>query len=185
MPNHCDNNLTIIADSQTLASIMTAITKVPDIEKNSPDYEMLDAYIFENLLPRPADIGDDWYDWSVNNWGTKWADMDTQILAVGDEIVINFSTAWSPPLVGISKISELYPDATFLMNWDEGGLGFMGAFAVSNGNVIALEEIQGEEYPPFVSNDEDYEAYGNLVGELRTNLARLVRHAAKGVSSGI
>jgi hypothetical protein len=61
----------------------------------------------------------------------------------------------------------------------------MGAFAVSNGNVIALEEIQGEEYPPFVINDENYEDYSDLVGELRSTLARLVRHAAKGVSSGI
>ena len=183
MPNYCDNNLTIIADSQTLASIMTAITKVPDTEKNSPDYEMLDAYIFENLLPRPADIGENWYQWSVDNWGTKWADCDTQILSSTNEIVINFSTAWSPPLVGISKISEMYPDATFLMNWNESGLEFMGAFAVSNGNVIALEEIEGEGYPPF--DGEDYENYSDLVGELRSNLTRLVRHAAKGVSSGI
>ena len=33
-----------------------------------------------------------WYDWSFNNWGTKWGDCDLEI----DDGLIKYETAWSP-----------------------------------------------------------------------------------------
>ena len=38
----------------------------------------------------------DWYDWSVENWGTKWAGGNAEILSQKEgEIIISFDTAWS------------------------------------------------------------------------------------------
>lgn len=36
------------------------------------------------------------YSWQVNNWGTKWNAYDQSILEEGENITIEFSTAWSP-----------------------------------------------------------------------------------------
>lgn len=42
--------------------------------------------------------GDNWYDWNVRNWGTKWDACDACCGSghEGDTLVYNFSTAWSP-----------------------------------------------------------------------------------------
>lgn len=48
-----------------------------------------------------------WYEWSIENWGTKWdvCDIggDTEI----DNFNIYFNTAWSPPLVAYEKLKEM------------------------------------------------------------------------------
>jgi hypothetical protein len=50
---------------------------------------------FEKIFPRPKDIGDDWYDWSIQNWGTKWDVSETHEDENG---YICFDTAWSTPI---------------------------------------------------------------------------------------
>lgn len=61
-----------------------------------------------------------WYDWCINNWGTKWNAMDTQIRC-DDEI--SFLTAWSPPDPIYLKLSEMYPYDEIHVTWvDEGDL---------------------------------------------------------------
>ena len=40
----------------------------------------------------------DWYDWSVENWGTKWSACRTSILSKKEgEVIIEFETAWQEP----------------------------------------------------------------------------------------
>jgi len=46
---------------------------------------------------------DNWYDWSVSNWGTKWEASDLHMDDSGDyddcaHVTVSFSTAWSPPV---------------------------------------------------------------------------------------
>lgn len=45
-------------------------------------------------------IGDteyNWYNWNVNNWGTKWNALDVDVEAYPDEICYRFNTPWSLP----------------------------------------------------------------------------------------
>jgi len=55
----------------------------------------------------------DWYDWNVANWGTKWdvgsdgqpaLDLD---VAVGKGLVLNFESAWSPPIGAYEKLMAM------------------------------------------------------------------------------
>ena len=68
---------------------------------------------FEKILPRPKDIGDGWYDWSVENWGTKWDAGDTY---EDDEGYICFDTAWSTPHELMATLSEKYPELIFVLS---------------------------------------------------------------------
>ena len=76
--------------------------------------------------------GNNWYDWNVRNWGTKWdvavADGDeysnTQITDEGANgenyvIVYRFDTAWSPANEVIAKLSEQYPTLLFTNSYEE------------------------------------------------------------------
>lgn len=55
----------------------------------------------------------DWYDWSVANWGTKWGDIDLEI----HDNVITYKTAWSP--VSETIIYKLAEYFDFTLEWEE------------------------------------------------------------------
>lgn len=92
----------------------------------------------------------DWYDWNRYNWGTKWDANtwgDCYIDGEDDwaEIVIQFNTAWSPPLVWLEKVSKKYPLLTFKMDVEEESEEFIGC-PVARGGVLK-ENIVGIKYP--------------------------------------
>lgn len=64
---------------------------------------------------RPADIGhENWYDWSVANWGTKRNAVRAAIEELpGDDGAheIRFDAAWSAPFLVNHKIAALFPQA--------------------------------------------------------------------------
>lgn len=50
----------------------------------------------------------DWYEWSCDNWGTKWNATSTNIN--NTQMIITFDTAWSCPSGIYRKIAEDNPD---------------------------------------------------------------------------
>ncbi len=52
-----------------------------------------------------------WYDWRIQNWGTKWNACDTEIKENGDNVSVLFNTAWAPP---INALNELAKHADFI-----------------------------------------------------------------------
>ena len=51
---------------------------------------------------------DRWYDWSVQNWDTKWDAYDVVVTDDDPESVeIEFNTAWSPPEAICNQIREI------------------------------------------------------------------------------
>lgn len=100
-----------------------------------------------------AEFGaDNWYDWCVNNWGTKWdATCDNLDDVNPDEgyICINFDTAWSPPLKWLHNLIKLFPELNFKLIYMELGMNFAG-IAFNMGG-----EIFFEEGSPLAGEDED------------------------------
>jgi len=110
MPNHCFNSLSMSEGD------LSAIVKnyVREDEKGELIFD------FEKIEP----IGNvpDWYEQRMNKWGTKWIGYD---LNIGGSI-LDFYTAWSPPVPIIKKLAELHKDIAFRLEYYELGCAFRG-----------------------------------------------------------
>lgn len=87
MPNWCDNSVRLTHSDKSKVDALEAVLQGEDKQ------------VFNHLRPIPESEKDNWYDWSINNWGTKWEisiiDWERQD---DDTIWISFETAWAPPL---------------------------------------------------------------------------------------
>lgn len=128
---------------------------------------------FKKIIPPPADmfegaLGDkerkmckekgieNWYDWQIANWGTKWnASNSCVIQDTPFRFALKFDTAWSSPKPVMAKIIEYCQNnkITFVyFNGNEGG---------GDGEFIELdEELIKEEIT------SSYNVY-RLIGEIQ------------------
>ena len=185
MPNWCWNNLSVSGDEIQLREF---------VEKSTINIEENDEFSFNGTYPMPKTLRitagthlsfiekikryiniklyghDNWYNWSIANWGTKWDACEPHI----DNNDINFfsvsfDTAWSPPIDWIDNIMEDFPDLCFELEYDEPGMCF-GGLLQAQYEVIwedanwetdsASECCEGE-----VELDDDYEATCLICGE--------------------
>jgi len=72
---------------------------------------------------RKSEYGyDNWYDWQVNNWGTKWDLKELVANELDDyQCTLVFQTAWCPPEPIVDKLREMFPDLEFYGVWIEEG----------------------------------------------------------------
>jgi len=83
-----------------------------------------------------------WYDWAVQNWGTKWGTYDVGKWKNGKKsIEISFNSAWSPPLPVIKTLSDKFPSAVFTLEYADEGGGFLGSTTFEDGEVIGGEKL--------------------------------------------
>ena len=114
MPNWCWNHLEVTGDEIQLREF---------VEKSTTNIESSDEFSFEGTLPR----GDrkDWYDWSVENWGTKWDACESTICNNDiNYFSVSFESAWSPPINWIDNIMQDFPDLCFTLEYEEPGMCF-------------------------------------------------------------
>ena len=80
-------------------------------EKELSDYKIRGEEIF-NIALQYGFI--DWYDWRINNWGTKWNAYDTDVDCCGDgSVELYFYTANHGAIPVIKKLVEMFPDLEF------------------------------------------------------------------------
>ena len=98
---------------------------------------------FEKILPKPKDIGDGWYDWCIENWGTKWDVNETYEDGEGN---ICFDTAWSTPHEIICELSIRYPELIFEVTFADEDLGSnCGIYKFQNADEIEFTSYGIEE----------------------------------------
>jgi len=81
-----------------------------------------------------------WYEWSIENWGTKWNAYSTS--QYGNAIA--FDTAWSMPDPIFRALSARYPKLTFRVDYAEGDIGSNCGTCVYNAGQL-VEEIEPAE----------------------------------------
>jgi len=98
MPNHTDNRVILShADSQKIDDIYNVM--------NTDD-----ASLLQHIIPMNESLldGGDWYDWRLDNWGTKWDIYETQCNRIdANTLSMTFYTAWSPPIPVFDKLTDM------------------------------------------------------------------------------
>ena len=85
-----------------------------------------------------------WYEWSIENWGTKWNAYDVKRVS---ETVVRFNTAWSAPTKIIAALAKKHPDEIIRLRWaDEDNGANTGDVTVRGEDVIAGGRV--ENYSP-------------------------------------
>ena len=165
MPNWCDNQVTITGPN----SVIDKIEKIVKEEKDGngllnfmkPMPKELDGTTSPSSSadkPQPMVEGfDNWYDWRVENWSTKWEvcefyGVDRQHLNDSlDESTISFgfSSAWSPPINAyqtfIMNMSEKNLDVSVKAYYYEGGCDFMGCWDNGDDDCYAPSELKSTD----------------------------------------
>lgn len=95
-----------------------------------------------------------WYDWNIDNWGTKWSprveDFDLHDDATDGQwrVEVRYETAWAPPTKLIAKLSELFPTLKFYTTFDEESQAFVGCEIFTEGQVFGTYfEPCGKDLP--------------------------------------
>lgn len=116
MPNWCDNSVRLTFQDKEAADAL---------EKELSNKE--GDGVFQLLRPRPSDQEENWYDWNVTNWGTKWEMSLIDFNRDDDHTIwISFETAWAPPCALYEYLFEqgIYVEAYY----HEGGMAFCGSW---------------------------------------------------------
>ena len=146
MPNWCDNTLHITHENPEM------MKKVIDAW-NSGEF-------FQTMRPCPQELIDtsagyggeteeqqenerrelanlekygykNWYNWRLNNWGTKWdigldSDLDNHAQGGDNDMFVYFNSAWSPPTGAYAKLEDL--GFSVRAYYHEGGCAFCGSW---------------------------------------------------------
>jgi len=101
----------------------------------------------------PLDFsGNDWYNWNVRNWGTKWdvAVMDdekypdTELMEENENsLAYRFNTAWSPPTEIIAVLSARYPNLEMSLSFEE-ETGWGGEIEFEEGHPIDVSSYDNK-----------------------------------------
>ena len=145
MPNYCNNNIVITGPN----SVIDKIEKIANGDKGN---------LLQYFYPMPKELNDtvagpepktkkeklekrrlqveygasNWYDWRVENWGTKWDIMEFYNInrkEIGEdesEISLGFDTAWAPALGAYERFIDENSNCSLKAYYYEPGCDFMG-----------------------------------------------------------
>ena len=134
--------------------------------KEGTNYEGRE-FDFNHFIPQPEGLYDEksednifpnWYNWNIENWGTKWnASVDDAYL-VSDkegfpyEYHYDMRTAWADPRPVIFKMIEMYPD----LDIDISGEEESNAYGIY---ISSSEDVFLEEEPTLIDEMNDKEVF--------------------------
>jgi len=137
MPNWCSNTLRVTGPgADVLRFKLQAVGLSP--WDGAGEENILN---FHSLVPAPPKVLAAGYDqtgyhWERANWGCKWGACQAQLVDEWEGMLIySFDTAWSPPVPFLEKLAPKWPTLTFLLDYEETGMGFKGIARVAGNSV--------------------------------------------------
>ena len=133
MPNWCNNTLSLTGPKEKITAIYNKAKKDDALlQQLKPMPEALEGTTSpapkEGKVQPLVDGFDNWYDWRVQNWGTKW-DVDMDGLELSDDgttITGWFDSAWAPPIHAFEYFLTDNEDCSIKSYYYEGGMDFAG-----------------------------------------------------------
>lgn len=167
MPNWCENKLTVkhknpeelqrFVDAWNTGELLQTLLPCPaelrdtmagymsDSEDVSRQYAK-ELHLLKEQLNLKTFGYKNWYDWCVNEWGTKWdigrsseRENGAKIEGRGNKkfVEVSFDSAWSPPVEAYQKLTQMgYEIEAY---YYEPGMAFCGLFADGGENTYKIE----------------------------------------------
>jgi hypothetical protein len=154
MPNWCNNVVTIKHKNK---KALDRVVKAFNEEKLCAEFIPIPKELEESTAPNDSPSKDelikkygypDWYQFCVNEWGTKWdvSPYGTSAQVTGNKVCLGFDTAWSPPTGLYDKLVEEGYEVDAL--YFEVGGGFYGRY--SNGEDECAEFGSSKDIPDWI-----------------------------------
>jgi hypothetical protein len=159
MPNWCSNTLVVRGSKAELDRLYDTVMLKGEFDFNAiipmpehqPDPKKPDAFFADGNLgqeERKLFGSKNWYDWSNDNWGTKWNASDSygsRPYTEGNPVEISFNTAWSPVTDLIDTLSTQFPELTFEYSYSEEGMMFAANITIKNGEWLNEEYLDEDD----------------------------------------
>ena len=97
-----------------------------------------------------------WYDFCVNEWGTKWdvgGDGDQATVDSPNSIKMNFDSAWAPPTAAMDKFMDLGFKVK-LVYW-ESGMCFAGIYDENGDDYLDYTDMTADEVAEAINPELD------------------------------
>jgi hypothetical protein len=166
MPNWCNNNLYLSHDDPKMMEKAVEAwnsgkflgTLVPE-----PDYKEVKV---KHTFPMNMATGQEkpdfvepdqaWWDWRVQNWGTKWdigksEDYDNSAQLNGGSMFVYFDSAWSPPCDAYATLVEM--GYSIRAYYYEGGCAFCGKWEDGDDEFYNIDTPEGVKTSVWVSEN--------------------------------
>ena len=161
MPNWCNNSITITGNTDTIKALWESAQTAEE-----GGFGLLNA-----IAPMPKELegtvadgsaDENWYNWRVSNWGTKWdvSDEGLEFIDNGDgtaSITGWFDSAWAPPVGAYEQFLEDFDSCVLEASYYEPGMDFGGFW--ENGSDIYFDNIQGLLEQPTEEWSEDFNRF--------------------------
>jgi len=140
MPNWCNNTITMSGPKDKIKKIWDNKDKgfLQQLYPMPAELEGTTSPAPKEGEPQPLVDGyDNWYDWRVSNWSTKW-DVDTEGLELvenNDSATIQgwFDSAWAPPIGAYEQLAADFDSCIIEASYFEPGMDFAGFWSSENG----------------------------------------------------
>ena len=188
MPNWCINNFRVTTDSseESRVSLKNFLRenhpKTCEKFESEADRETSGELTFWGACPRPESEEENWYDWNIENWGTKW-DISAELQVDNeDELCYQFDSAWGPPIAWFRKVAEKYTLLSFFIEYEEIGCDFWGILEYANGIETREEEndLSTKKYNDFIDSLD--EGSDNFIYELYNEKFKGALHLVKEIA---
>jgi hypothetical protein len=97
-----------------------------------------------------------WYDYCVNEWGTKWdvgGEGDQATVESPNAIKMNFDSAWAPPIAAMEKFQDLGFKVK-LVYW-ESGMCYCGLFDENGDDYLDYTDMSAAEVAESINPEVD------------------------------
>ena len=169
MPNWCNNTLTLEHEDPAMIArakaafldgrLLDEFIPVPkDLHivagsvgaKDSPEQIALEAQEKANLEAHGYAT---WYDYCVNEWGTKWdvGGDDGTYNDIEGGIIVSFDSAWAPPIEAYRKLEDL--GFEIKAYYFEGGMMFAGIYKDGDDDYYELEGMTASDAVDILPED--------------------------------
>jgi len=158
MPNWCNNDLVLKHEDATMIDraekafnerrLLNEFVPVPEELRETTAGFLGEGTYAQRLLTLREQLNieffghSNWWDFCVNEWGTKWdvGGDDGHCERSGNVLTLAFDSAWSPPVNAYEKMAELgFQIAAY---YHESGMGFCGSWNSEDGDAeFSLEGV--------------------------------------------